>query len=74
MVDSHLRSIAKAVTWRAGGTLVTFLVALLVTRKWHLAAGVGFLDMVVKIGTFYVHERMWNRISFGKRKPSEYQI
>ena len=73
-MDSHFRSIAKAITWRIGGTFVTFVVALILTRKLELAVQIGVLDTVVKIGAFYAHERIWNRLSFGKKKPLEYQI
>ena len=73
-MESHLRSIAKAVTWRAGGTVVTFAVAWVLTRKFELAAQIGILDTTIKIGAFYAHERVWNRLKFGKEKPPEYQI
>ena len=73
-MESHLRSIAKAVTWRAGGTVVTFVVAWLLTREFELAAQIGIFDTAVKIGAFYAHERVWNRLQFGKEKTPEYQI
>jgi len=69
-----LRSIVKAVTWRAGGTVVTFMVAWIVAGELSLAARIGILDTAIKIGVFYAHERFWNRLSFGKQKPPEYQI
>ena len=73
-METHYRSIAKAVTWRAGGTVVTCLVAWSLTGNFDLAAKIGILDTSLKIGAFYVHERVWNRLNFGKTKPPEYQI
>ena len=73
-MESHVRSIAKAVTWRAGGTVVTFAVAWVMTGRLELAAQIGLLDTAVKLGAFYAHERVWNRLNFGKQKPPEYQI
>jgi len=73
-LESHLRSIMKAVTWRVGGTLVTFAIAWAMTRRLELAAQIGLLDTGIKIGAFYVHERIWNRLSFGKPKLPEYEI
>ena len=73
-MESHIRSIAKAITWRAGGTVVTFAIAWIVTRQLELAAQIGLLDTAIKIGAFYVHERIWNRLSFGRPKLPEYQI
>lgn len=73
-MESHIRSIAKAITWRTGGTAVTFAIAWIVTRRLEVAAQIGLLDTTIKIGAFYVHERIWNRLSFGKPKLPEYQI
>lgn len=73
-METHLRSIAKAVSWRIGGTVVTFIIALLVSGKVDIAVKVGLLDTLVKIAAFYLHERIWDRISFGKVKRPEYEI
>lgn len=61
-------------TWRAGGTLVTVLTAWLLTGRPTLSIGIGLLDSVVKLGAYYLHERIWDRLSFGRVKPPEYQI
>ena len=73
-MESHLRSVFKAVSWRAGGTVVTFVIAWVVLGQIEFAAKIGVLDTLVKIAAFYFHERFWNRFSFGKLKPPEYQI
>ena len=73
-METHLRSIAKAVSWRIGGTVVTFTVALLISGKIDIAVKVGLLDTFIKIGAFYFHERIWHRVSFGKIKRPEYEI
>jgi uncharacterized membrane protein len=73
-METHLRSIAKAFSWRVGGTAVTFVVTLVISGQIELAVKVGVLDTLVKIGAFYFHERIWHRIGFGKIKPPEYQI
>lgn len=73
-MESHLRSMAKAVTWRLGGSAFTALIAWVVTQETGAATTIGLADLVVKIGAFYVHERLWERIPFGRRKPPDYQI
>jgi hypothetical protein len=32
------------------------------------------LDVVLKIGAYFIHERLWDRIQFGRPKPPEYEI
>lgn len=68
--ESHLRSILKAVSWRVSGTLATAIIVLLATGKWTVALFVGVLEFVSKIGIFFVHERIWDRITFGKKAPT----
>lgn len=73
-MESHLRSILKGITWRLGGTTVTFVVAWLITGNISIATKIGVIETVMKIGVFYIHERVWNRINIGKEKRPEYQI
>ncbi len=40
-MESHLRSILKAVSWRSGGTVVTFIVAYVVTGEFGRAERLG---------------------------------
>jgi len=70
-VESHRRSIAKAISWRIIATLVTFLVAYLFTKEVVLSMGIGFADAVIKILGYYGHERLWNRIGFGRKRVKE---
>ena len=73
-MDSHRRSIVKALTYRFLGLLVTSSVAWFITGKVEFAAKIGILDFILKIFSFYIHERLWLRSSFGKLKDPDYQI
>ncbi len=70
-MESHKRSIIKAVTWRIIATSVTTLVIYLFTREVVLAMGVGFVDAAIKIFAYYSHERLWERIGWGRKKVRE---
>lgn len=75
MTEKPHRSVVKAISWRATGTLDTIVVSYLVTGKFTLALSIGFVELFTKIGLYYVHERVWNRISFGRVKPDkDYEI
>jgi uncharacterized membrane protein len=74
-MDTHARSIAKAISYRLLGSAVTGLIFFVLTRQGKLSLGAGFLDMVLKIFAYFVHERVWNHISYGRDvKPPEYEI
>ncbi len=70
-MESHRRSIVKAISWRIIATLVTFLVAYLLTKEAVLSISIGLGDAIIKIGAFYSHERVWNRINFGRKDVKE---
>jgi adenylylsulfate kinase len=74
-VESHYRSIVKAVSYRILGSSTTALIFFVLTGKGSLSVGAGLLDMVLKIGVYFVHERIWNHINFGRTtKAPEYEI
>ena len=64
--DSHLRSLAKALSWRVVGSLDTFILSLIVTGDAKLAISIASIDAISKIGLFYVHERIWRRVAWGR--------
>ena len=70
-VESHYRSIVKAVSYRILGSSATALIFFVLTGKGSLSVGAGLLDMVLKIGVYFVHERIWNHIDYGRPKPPE---
>jgi Predicted membrane protein (DUF2061). len=74
ITETNARSIAKAITYRVLGSSSTAAIVFLFSHKLSLSLGVGVLDSVVKIAMYFVHERVWNYIDFGRPKPPEYEI
>ena len=71
-METHIRSIAKAVSWRIVATLTTMLLVFVFTGNLVISAGVGLTELLTKIAIYYVHERVWNAIGFGRIKnPKE---
>jgi adenylylsulfate kinase len=73
-LETRARSIAKALSWRVGGLIITTGVAWALTRRVELAASIGLADTVLKLVAYYAHERAWLRIKFGRPEPPEYEI
>jgi sulfate adenylyltransferase subunit 1 (EFTu-like GTPase family)/uncharacterized membrane protein len=65
--ETHSRSIAKAISWRATGSLDTFIVAVVITGSSKLAGSVAFAEIVTKTFFYYFHERIWALTPWGKR-------
>ena len=68
MKEKNYRSLVKSISYRITGTIATFLISLIVTGKIEFALSIMSVDFVSKIAIFYFHERMWNKIKFGKIK------
>jgi uncharacterized membrane protein len=64
--EYHKRSVVKAVCWRALATFSTIAIVYAFTGKAALSIGVGAVEVVVKIMLYYAHERVWDRIGWGK--------
>ncbi len=73
-MDSHKRSIAKALTYRVMGFVVTIGIAYLITGDSSIAATIGIADTGAKIFAYYAHERLWTYLPFGRRRAPEYEI
>jgi uncharacterized membrane protein len=73
-METRARSIVKAVSYRFLGSSVTSLILYAVTGKGAISLLGGAADAVLKIVAYFVHERIWDHISYGRTKPPEYEI
>ncbi|HEX7945824.1 MAG TPA: DUF2061 domain-containing protein [Phenylobacterium sp.] len=64
--ESHARSVAKAVSWRVVGSMDTFVLSFLVTGNLVWAGSIASVETLTKIVLFYVHERVWRRVRWGR--------
>ena len=60
------RSIAKTMSWRVLATLVTFVISWIITGTLELALSIGAFELVTKLLLYFFHERLWNKIKWGK--------
>ena len=64
--EAHRRSLVKAVSWRVTGSIDTFILSWIITGNPMIAGTISAVEVVTKIGLFYLHERAWAKISWGK--------
>lgn len=67
-MDTHSRSFAKALSWRVTGTVDTIIISWVITGSVELAAAIGFTEVVTKSLLYYLHERTWLRIPYGRKR------
>lgn len=59
------RSFAKTLTWRTTATLDTFVISYLITGSAAWASSIAGIEVVTKLGFYYLHERVWERSTWG---------
>ena len=71
MEDTHTRSFVKGLSWRLIATIPTMALVFIFTRNLTITFGVGVIDTIAKLIFFYLHERMWIKIPWGKHTDSK---
>lgn len=66
MSASRKRSLVKTLSWRVIATVGTVVLVYIFTGELALSLGIGSVDVISKTIMYYLHERAWNRIHFGK--------
>jgi uncharacterized membrane protein len=60
------RSFVKSLSYRIWGTLTSFIVVYALTGNESLSVLISFWETVLKVGVYYWHERIWDKISWGR--------
>lgn len=53
-------------SWRVTGTLDTFVISWIITGSLGLAGGIAVTEVVTKVVLYWLHERAWNRVHWGR--------
>ncbi|VVB75473.1 Uncharacterised protein [Candidatus Tiddalikarchaeum anstoanum] len=66
--ENNARSVLKAVTYRIIIIILDFSVVYLLTGRTDVAFGFMIISNIYTTIAYYVHERVWNNITWGKLK------
>jgi uncharacterized membrane protein len=66
MNESIHRSIAKTISFRVIGSIANFIFAWFMTGNVAFATGLVAFQWTVILILYYIHERAWDRITWGK--------
>ncbi|MCD6180509.1 MAG: DUF2061 domain-containing protein [Bacteroidales bacterium] len=73
--ESPLRSLLKAISWRIIASFTTFIITFVIFRSLtdksmnetlQTAGAITGIDFFAKLIIYYLHERMWTNIDWGK--------
>jgi adenylylsulfate kinase len=66
--ETNIRSIVKGFSWRFFATTVTVIIVYLFFGRLDLALAAGVIETISKVVLYYGHEKIWQRIYWGKKK------
>ena len=65
MLNTNKRHLAKTFSWRAIGTLDTFMLGWLITGNPLTGLKIGGAEVVSKMLLYFGHEKIWYKINYG---------
>jgi len=65
--DLPRRSLAKTISWRLTGSGATFLISWLIVGNFAIAGTIAVIQLISNTVLYFVHERIWNRINWGRK-------
>jgi uncharacterized membrane protein len=72
--ETRRRSVMKSISWRFFAGIITSCIAFAMTGKIDFAAKIGILDTTVKLFIYFLHERVWNKIPYGRVSAPDYEV
>jgi uncharacterized membrane protein len=66
--DNWRRSLVKTITYRVAIIILDFTVIFLFTHQYDVALGFVVISNLYTSFGYYLHERIWEKISWGKAK------
>jgi len=72
--ETNIRSIVKGISWRFIATGTTMGIVYLFFGNIELAVATGLLETVAKVGLYWGHEKIWQRIRWGKKRIEPFNI
>ncbi|AKF24210.1 adenylylsulfate kinase [Sulfurovum lithotrophicum] len=72
--ETNQRSIVKGISWRVVATTTTILIVYFFFDRLDLAIAAGLIETVLKVALYWGHEKIWQRIHWGKKKIDPFNL
>jgi uncharacterized membrane protein len=73
-MESKSRSFLKALSWRLLASAITGGLVFCFTGLGFLSLTVGVCNSLIKIFIYYLHERVWTVVPYGRRDHPLYHL
>lgn len=72
--ETNFRIIMKGFSWRLFATSATIVIVYMFFGRLDLAIAAGIAETVSKVFLYYVHDKAWQRIRWGKKKIEPFNL
>ncbi len=72
--ETNKRTIVKGISWRVVATTTTMIIVYLFFGRLDLAIATGLIESVLKVGLFWLHEKAWFKIRWGKKRIEPFNL
>jgi len=72
--ETNTRSIVKGISWRVVATTTTILIVYFFFGRLELAIAAGLTETILKVMLYWGHEKVWQRIHWGKKKIEPFNL
>ena len=66
--ETHTRAWIKSLVWRIFGIVILAAISWIVTHSWRDMSLITIFFHSIRVVLYYLHERMWERIQWGRIK------
>lgn len=66
--ETNTRSIVKTISWRILATVTTITIVYIFIGDVSIALSVGGIEVFLKMLIYFLHERGWDKINFGRKE------
>jgi len=64
--ETHGRAWLKSLIWRLMGIVILGAISWIITHDWKEMTSITILFHGIRMLLYYVHERIWNRVTWGR--------
>lgn len=73
-IETNKRSLIKGISWRFLATTTTIIIVYFFFGRLDLAIAAGLMETVAKIFLYFFHERIWQKIKYGKQRIEPFNL
>lgn len=72
--DTNVRSVVKGISWRIIAAVITMTIVYIFFGRLDLAIFTGLIETCFKLALYWMHERAWIKIRWGRKKIEPFNL